>query len=171
MGVDSVFYAVGPEVAYETLRRLVWRACSDHHDKFALRLSEDGHKDGRYVFHSIFRYYGPGYARGHWPDVYSIIRLLQNELPEHVIKYGGDSDDDGELCTREFLDDRWKFWTSESHASYANDFHPSRPKCCGGPMRAGWRSGAWQQYECCVCERKIQVGNDGVEQPFEEVKI
>lgn len=168
MGVNCTFYAVGPEVAKTTLDRIVWRACSDHHNKMALRLRDDGYANGRYEFCSIFRCYGRDYARGHWPDIYAIIRLLRHELPEHEIRYGGDCGDDGDVCTDAFLDGMWQFWLIESRARYLDYFDAGRPTCCGGAMRAGRMSLAWRQYECCVCDRKIQIGADGAEQPFDD---
>lgn len=57
---------------------------------------------------TLARYYGPGYERGYWPDIYGAIRVLQAAFPEAKVYYGGDSSDDGEECTDEFLAEIWE---------------------------------------------------------------
>jgi hypothetical protein len=53
------------------------------------------------------RYYGPGYERGYWPTIYAAILTMQAALPECTVYYGGDTTDDGEECTADFLARLW----------------------------------------------------------------
>ena len=40
---------------------------------------------------TLTRWYGPGYERGHWPTIYTAIRILQHCFPGCDIHYGSDA--------------------------------------------------------------------------------
>lgn len=62
----------------------------------------------RVTVDTMARYYGPGYERGPWPDIYGAIRTLQAAFPEAKVFYGGDTSDDGIECTDEYLAEIWE---------------------------------------------------------------
>ena len=55
------------------------------------------------------RYYGPGYERGPWEQIYAAIRALAAMYPGQKVYYGGDSDDVDQLpeATPERLEEIW----------------------------------------------------------------
>jgi hypothetical protein len=70
--------------------------------------NEEWFQGPRVVVDTMARYYGPGYERGPWPDIYGGIRVLQAAFPEAKVFYGGDSTDDGIECTDEYLAEIWE---------------------------------------------------------------
>lgn len=52
---------------------------------------------------SCTRYYGPGYERGPWPDIAAYLLELLADPNIEAVGYGGDSSDDRELVTLEWL--------------------------------------------------------------------
>lgn len=72
----------------------------------------------RVAVQTLARYYGPGYERGDWPRIYGAIRILQAAFPEARVFYGGDSSDDGQECTEEFLAGIWEHFLSPNGDDY-----------------------------------------------------
>lgn len=62
--------------------------------------------------HNYARFYGPGYARGPWPDLSAALMLLLNSPDIETVWYGGDS---GGEETEEP-------WTAEKQAEYTAYF-------------------------------------------------
>ena len=73
-----------------------------------VRDSEEWFASPRVNVCTMSRYYGPGYERGPWPDIYGAIRTLQAAFPEAKVFYGGDTSDDGIECTGEYLAEIWE---------------------------------------------------------------
>ena len=49
---------------------------------------------------TLMRYYGPGYERGHWPDIKAMGDWLANTLGDSAeVRYGGDSADEWDELT------------------------------------------------------------------------
>lgn len=131
MGIDVNLYAVG-EVSDERLAeaeaflverelRIAWT--TDPADNEAprpnLRREPDGMFDEERVeFLTFSRYYGPGYERGTWPDIFTAILALRAALPECTVFYGGDTTDYGMECTDEFLGSLWEHWLSPKWDDY-----------------------------------------------------
>ena len=106
MGVDSVFkarpFTVMSAPAYRELR-------DAFHAAFPDELSDaDGHRWPHMCWDDcepeptievvcMERYYGPGYERGHWPDIKKMGDWLAVRLGELAeLRYGGDSADEWE---------------------------------------------------------------------------
>lgn len=114
MGVDMMLYAVGDitddeiEAAHTFLG--AWRfdfGC-------ALRRARTYHDDGpRVEWWNGYRYYGPGYERGHWPSIYACIRGMRAAFPHATVFYGPDTAEDGSEATDEYLEELWAHWLSE----------------------------------------------------------
>lgn len=109
------------------------------------------------------RYYGPGYARGHWPTYDIIIRFLYTVLPAgSEVWYGGDS---GGICvehvTPEFLDDMMRFYFNSGNSTYVGAFSgisgsgAIRPMCdcCETPMLSNGGGPQGTMWYCESCDR------------------
>lgn len=83
-----------------------------------LDLGADWRDFPRVEVYTLSRYYGPGYERGHWPAIYGAILTLQAAFPSAPVYYGGDSTDDGELVTQEFLEAMWLHFLGPNGDSY-----------------------------------------------------
>lgn len=66
----------------------------------------------------ITRYYGPGYERGPWPDIYAALRALQAIYPDATIRYGSDSADPADVVDAEFLEAMWRHYLGPDGDSY-----------------------------------------------------
>lgn len=68
----------------------------------------------------LARYYGPGYERGHWPNLYAAIRAVRALFPGHRVTYGGDGSQPWENpdATDEYLAAIWGHWLSEEGDDY-----------------------------------------------------
>lgn len=125
MGVDADFYLKGSwtdeqEKSFEdsAKERGIW-------DEYG-KLTE--YEDGQWLsFYSLSRYYGPGYERGYWPYIYSVLLLLKHHFPDAQVYYGGDSEP--EYCqemTDEALAGIWAHWLSPDGQSYHRSFDQFR---------------------------------------------
>lgn len=109
------------------------------------------------------RYYGPGYERGDWPNLYAILRWLQLNLPENSsIWYGGDSDDAPTLVTEDFLTEMWTHWAAVGGVPYYGHFDrgATTPLCCGGPVFINTWSGSRRGATCSCCGKRYWVENN-----------
>ena len=82
---------------------------------------EEWFSSPRVTVDTMSRYYGPGYERGPWPDIYGAIRVLQAAFPEAKVFYGGDTSDDGIECTDEYLAEIWEHFLGP----HGNDYRQS----------------------------------------------
>lgn len=85
-------------------------------------------------FRTLYRYYGPGYERGSWPDIFAAIVAFKYACPELTVYYESDSGDFYECstpATDEYLDELWKHYLGPDGVAYyvsrrAHDIsHPS----------------------------------------------
>lgn len=69
---------------------------------------------------SAYRFYGPGYERGYWPQIYGALRALMAMYPDKRITYGGDGYDVDQNpdVTPERLDEIWAHWLGPDGDAY-----------------------------------------------------
>ena len=127
MGVDVNLYAV-------TSRRLTdeelaaadafYRErvpCDQKYEEGLRRAFEEryGTMSNRVEVETMLRYYGPGYERGPWPQIYGMIRVLEAAMPvPSVIHYGGDYDEDATPVTTETLESTWAHFLGPDGRAY-----------------------------------------------------
>ena len=63
-------------------------------------------------------YYGPGYERGAWPEIVSVLEFLIRRLPTAQIWYGPDSGDLVDEVTPQMLDQLWQHWAEHGGRPY-----------------------------------------------------
>lgn len=68
-------------------------------------------------------YYGPGYERGWWPEIASVLEFLRRRLPGGQVWYGRDDGDWVREVTAESLDSLWDHWARHGGRPY----HGRRP--------------------------------------------
>lgn len=120
MGVDVELHAVGTvtddEVASAN-RYLVKRGVrGEYVSQWPLMRSEWGVR-----WDTLHRFYGRGYERGPWPQIYNAIVCLRAALPHCEVRYGGDSDDrepPGEVVDDGWLSGMWRYWLSDEGVGY-----------------------------------------------------
>ncbi|MCP5028568.1 MAG: hypothetical protein GY929_20010 [Actinomycetia bacterium] len=118
MGVDVNLYAIG-EVSDEELNQAdAWFFARAREDLNRADATYDQELANRIKVNTPARFYGPGYERGHWPDIYNMIRCLQAALPGCTVHYGGDSEDDALEVTEEMLSETWGHWLSDDGLNY-----------------------------------------------------
>ena len=107
MGLDANIYAVG-NISDDDLERaegfLRERGVSEGLSRPTYN------EDGRVTVDTLIRYYGPGYERGHWPEIFEMIVTLRAALPDAVVHYGSDSDDYAPVADDELLASLWAHW-------------------------------------------------------------
>ena len=88
-------------------------------------LQQDGDpevmEDGEQLLevHLMQRYYGPGYARGHWPTIRDVMEWLEFKFPTGEIWFGGDSSGVlAEHFTKEKREEMTRFWLSSGTSTY-----------------------------------------------------
>jgi hypothetical protein len=75
------------------------------------------------------RYYGPGYERGDWAQLSSIILFTQMYFGKAVkLFYGGDSGEGMDEVTDDFMRDMWAHFTKHAHFPYQQSGWFSRPE-------------------------------------------
>lgn len=132
--------------------------------------------------HLSDRYYGPGYERGDWPNIFAVFMWLKANIPECFVWYGGDSSGvEAEEMTPEFLNRMWQHYVSHGHAPYVETPNPymektKRPICdfCGGREMWQFRFGEIDGYRCEGCEYKVKAPRgttDFSEMKDEEIKF
>jgi hypothetical protein len=112
MGIDVNLYAEGhvTDEQLEEASAYMLARCSiadTFSGQFSVLERNDSYDRPRVVLSTMSRYYGPAYERGDWPSIYGAIRLMQKALHPLPVFYGGDSSEDGEECTQEFLHAMW----------------------------------------------------------------
>lgn len=123
VGIDCEIYVEG-EVTEEGLSvaeaymmkrvpSFKWR--DDEND---VLLSVHEYPEPRVVVNTLARYYGEGYERGDWPEIYAAIRAMQGAFPERTVFYMGDVSTYGTECTPEFLEEHWIHWQSPKGFGY-----------------------------------------------------
>lgn len=116
MGIDAEIQAVGPITDEEMAAAAAYLAprLPDY-----IHEASDGPVLERWTefdgtplveIRTIAHYYSPGYPRGHWPDIYTAIRLMQAAFPGREVRYGGDSSDDHAPVSPESLEALWEFY-------------------------------------------------------------
>lgn len=106
----SVFRRSAISDDYESNGKVHWR-CLEFED-------ETDWRGPRVVANVTCRYWGIAYERGDWPSIYGAIRLLQAAFPEAQVFYGGDTSDDGDLCTDEYLAELWAHFLGPNGNAY-----------------------------------------------------
>lgn len=76
--------------------------------------------DSMYGPTSLCRYYGPGYERGDWPEIYAAIRMMKKSFPGKKVYYHGDNHDFHPRyeCTPEYLDAIWDHYLGSHYNDY-----------------------------------------------------
>ena len=125
MGVDVMLFARGIVSDAELLAAKKFISSRVHLDDYTTKegvLTRSDYLPDLVVYHSLDRYYGPGYERGWWPEIYNVIVVMRSALPNCTIHYGSDSDDyqDIEETTEEDLDQMWDYWLSPDGLNYRN---------------------------------------------------
>jgi len=73
---------------------------------------------------SMVRFYGEGYERGPWPEIYAAIMLFRSCFPGSVVSYASDSSypEDGDMeATDDTLAATWAHWLSPHWDDYHRD--------------------------------------------------
>lgn len=158
MGVDTCIEVRGIRLSDSELRRAAGdlaERLGPH--KFWIRPEESQHcltrADEGFVVNTLWRYYGPGYERGPWPDIRYTLLWLMVRFPSARIYYYGDNNElDPEMpVTREFLEKQDDYFLSRGHAPYHEVFRGI----------AGDTSGV-----CSFCERRMMNHGGGQGQTF-----
>src|SRR5690349_3019641 len=125
MGIDVNLYAEGEvsdeELAAANLYMINRCDIADDWQKTGNVLNRDDEEwftAPRVALSTMVRFYGEGYERGPWPNIYGAIRLLQTALPGCKVFYGGDSTDDGIECTEEYLAEVWAHFLGPNGDDY-----------------------------------------------------
>ena len=126
MGIDVNLYAEGhvsdERLAEASAYMLARCSIADTFDGKRPPLGRATEYDRPRIELSTFsRYYGPAYERGDWPSIYGAIRLLQRALHPLPVFYGGDSTEDGEECTEEFLTEMWSHFLGPHGDDYRRE--------------------------------------------------
>lgn len=113
------------------------------------------------------RYYGPGYERGPWPQIASVLMWLLLNYPNGKVWYGGDSGDTLPQATIETIAETWKHWAEHGGVPYRsgwNTENKSAPPCCGMPIFINHWQGAKHGGYCPVCEKSYWVNGTKLEE-------
>ena len=149
--------------------------------RHALEITERYEQDGpdiereegdQFIRVNLFgRFYGKGYERGNWPQLYAIARWLKTRIAGCSVWYGGDSSGCcAEEMTDAFCDDMWAHFIAEGHAPYAERKRsmpgdPPQPFCsfCKRAMSAySWGPYKRVGFACASCEYKCETVDGGV---------
>ena len=125
MGIDVNLYAVGDitdkqlEDANRYLaERRIFGWGEDLKENGPALVRDKYAEDGRVEWDTPIRYYGPGYERGHWPDIYNAIVCIRAALPQCTIHYGGDTSLDAPEVTNPMLAEMWAHWVGPEGTAY-----------------------------------------------------
>lgn len=125
MGIDAEIYIkanLTPE-RREDVEAYLRDRCPSLHDWDGHVISQDSHgyNDGRWNLNILNRWYAPGYERGHWPEIYGMIRAMQAAFPGQDVYYGSDSGNEScDPVTPEFLEGMWQHWLGPNGRNYYN---------------------------------------------------
>ena len=120
-----------------------------------------------YELSSLSRYYGQGYARGSFPEIYAAIEWFRVNFPEADILYGGDGEYLEEMVafTKQKQEELLRFWCENGGLTYRNS-KPKKPifnrKCpnCEVVMSQYMYSGENGAINCLGC-RFAEETKDG----------
>ena len=129
MGVDVTLYAVGEPTDDELAEAeaFIRERCQLDQQGWTgtgTVLKRDGYNPKMINFYTLDRWYGPGYERGWWPEIYNNIVVLRAALPGCVVHYGSDSYEAEEIppVTDEYLQEIWDHWLSIEGQAYKHYF-------------------------------------------------
>jgi hypothetical protein len=136
MGLDANIYAVGniSDAALERGREFLRERGIEE----ALTRSTY-YEDERVEVHTLDRYYGPGYERGHWPRIFEMIVTLRAAFPDATVHYGSDSDDYAPEVDDERLASLWAHWFGPDWNSYREGMKEFFELIYAGPVTNGCR--------------------------------
>jgi hypothetical protein len=173
MGVDaSLYLKTSRKYSEEELKDLNFRfkEASGFGDNDFPITKQDYQRDGEdyYEVYSFSRYYGEGYERGHWPEIYMAIKWLQNNFEGATIYYGGDTYDHAEdFETPEFTEEREKelleHWYKNGGIPYRMHSLKEVSVNCSvheKPMSQAMWGGGKIGLVCLACGRK-KITEDG----------
>ena len=121
-----------------------------------------------YEVHTLSRYYGEDYARGHWPEIYAGIEWLRQNFPEAEIVYGGDhtSIENIGVLTKEEQEEIMRFWCKQGGLSYRTRppesplFRRECPNCKIVMSQSMW-SGGNGRITCQGCKFQEETTDQG----------
>lgn len=128
MGIDAVILVKAGEVTDERLselRREYERSMSKREDDLRLPQRADEYEVDcnpgvTLSLRTWQRYFDEGYARGHWPTIYTTLRWCVDRWGYENVLYGGDCSDTHPVLTPEFCDACWREWSLYGNARYDN---------------------------------------------------
>lgn len=191
MGVDAVIYAILPEPATEDqIRNWSYRiGAAFGADRFwivkpgqanewakvphgAIVAGQEYDKATKsYVVNpyrvdisTTSRYYGPGYERGDWSFLRSIIEWMLMNMPEgSTVYYGGDSDEQYLVTIdlmKEIDDHFFKVGCEPYRRYFSEDNSHICPLCKVMMVQFGF-GGGYEAYNCLGCGYKLSTKNNG----------
>jgi hypothetical protein len=129
MGVDAIIYVEGVAMPEQLSRanEMMLEICPEDwwtrpaHDGGppVIPVAVDKWEEERISVNTLYRYYGPGYERGNWSHLYTMIRIM-GAVFERPVFYGGDTSDYGEECTPEMLEELWQWQLGPHYNDYGN---------------------------------------------------
>jgi hypothetical protein len=75
----------------------------------------------RVELNTLYRWWGRGHGKGHWPQICTAIRAMQQCFPDAEVFYGSDLSYNGELVTEEYIGDSWAAWFRQEEDRVANN--------------------------------------------------
>jgi hypothetical protein len=111
--VTDEFLSFAEEYMMKRVPSFAWRR-----DEGDTILRRRDYPEPRVEVQTLSRYYGTGYERGDWPDIYAAIRAMQGVFSDRPVFYGGDVSEYGMECTPEFLEEHWTHWQSAEGFGY-----------------------------------------------------
>lgn len=129
MGVDVNLYVVDNAETGQKELDLINRWLMDRgvhgydpedwdNDHNAPPLGRDNYEPKHLEWKTLSRFYGPGYERGHWPNIYNGIVCIRAAFPDYEIHYGGDTTLAAPRVTDGMLQKYWDHWLSDDGREY-----------------------------------------------------
>ena len=130
MGVDATIFVhttdgLPPDIEFAASRPVRFDECDPAGSVGAGRVDAIERSDGvrpTHQVHNGWRYYGPGYERGPWPDIASMILYLLAAENVDVVWYDGDSGWGSVRIDRERLDAINEHWIKNGTRPYYEAF-------------------------------------------------
>lgn len=121
-----------------------------------------------YEVNIFMRYYGPGYERGYWPDIYATLFWLQNRFPKSKIYYYGDSggEESEKLVTSELIINNFQHWIKYGHDPYRRYFGQGEKGCnkCTKPLLHTGGGQGKELFSCPACQKRFIKSNGKLEE-------
>jgi len=127
-----------------------------------------GDKSGYvYEYEGLSRYYGEGYERGHFPNIYMTILWLRLNFPKVTIYYGSDSYEEIDVLTISKQNKLLKHWASVGGIPYRQcgrmDYEKMCPLCQKEMSQYGFGGGgSYAAFNCLGCGWKQITRDKGV---------